>query len=409
MFQSGNFKMFFFATVMTTIGEGIFGLTSLVMVSQNSNLIFSISLFFVLTALPSIFLAPLQGVLIDRFDKTKLCLFSNLVRGLVVSIVAFTVWADLFSMPIFYCCVLLYYIQWYFLVPTIESMIKDVVSESEAVSGMALIQAALQVGVLGSAVLAGVMMDYIGSYQTLALAAVIDVVSGFIFTTIILNSNPSIHRNDQVRLNLYENTKVYLNDIHDGWMYIMKDYRLVLLVIIAASAHPFYQAINTLVAPFNFSILKGTSSSLGLIETGAGVGSLAASAICVIRFGQTTIQKIMLISQICLVFSVLIFSWSNTIITATFMYVLIGVFSSNMKILSKSFILEIIHQKYSGRVMSTISLIGLSIGVMVSLIIGGVADHDLLIAYGYTAIFVFFPITATLLWLISMRRDVFVS
>ncbi|HWP45071.1 MAG TPA: hypothetical protein VNO14_17645, partial [Blastocatellia bacterium] len=195
----------------------------------------------------------------------------------------------------------------------------------------------------------------------------------------------------------------YLEDVKAGWRYTLGNRNLFLAVVVASSAHPFFQAINTLLAPFVYGNLKGEAISVGLIEGGAGLGSLLSAVILLsfARIGAT--GAILLTSELLLIASLLAFSMTATIPGALAAYVAVGLFVGNLKVLSKSVVLEMAQREFSGRVMSAVSLLGLMAGVVTALGAGLIADRSLFYAYAFTSAFMLVPCSATICWLIAGR------
>lgn len=74
LFKNKSLLFFFFAALFGVLGEGIYGLTVIVMFLEKTESVIEIGKMLVLTLLPSVFLAPFLGVFIDRFNKNKLAL-----------------------------------------------------------------------------------------------------------------------------------------------------------------------------------------------------------------------------------------------------------------------------------------------------------------------------------------------
>jgi MFS family permease len=406
LLKPGNFRALFFAITIGTTSEMVFGLTGLITVSKQTGSALSIGLMVVLTTLPTVCLAPFQGVVVDRFDKTRLAVWSNLIRAAVVLLTVATVWFDLFSVTVLYVCIFCYYILWYFLIPTTESLLKEVLPKGESVTGMAIVQGAYQAGVLIAAPVAGLMVDGFGLANTFLVAASMDVASAIFFRRVKLPraetkaaALPSSEASN--RLSTYVGH--YLAEIKAGWRYTLSNRLLLLLVIVAASAHPFFQAINTLLAPFVYGSLKGEAFSCGLIEGGAGLGSLLSAILCLsfMRLGSTGI--VLLMSQLLLMLSLLGFSMMASMPGALLAYVAVGLFVGNLKVLSKSIVLEMVHREFSGRVMSAVSLLGLTVGIFTALGAGLIADRSIFYAYVFTSAFILLPCAATICWLMAAR------
>ncbi|HVG18342.1 MAG TPA: MFS transporter [Blastocatellia bacterium] len=402
LLKSGNLRMLFGATVLGTVSEVVFGLTSIITVSKSTGSALSIGVLIMLTTLPSVFLSAFQGVVIDRFDKGRLAVWANLLRAAVILVTAAAIWAEVFSLALLYVAILTYYILWYFLIPNSESLTKEVLPKGQSTAGLALIQGACQMGVLASAPMTGLLMDKFGLTITFAFAASMDIAGAIFYKRIKLaapDAMPEGSHASPSREPLINYLRGYAAEIREGWKYIAGDRQILLMVLAASSAHPFFQAINTLLAPFVFWVLGGEAFEYGLIDGGSGLGSLISAMLCLSLLRPGAINKVLLTSEILLILTVITFSMTTSIPAAFVLYVAIGIFAGNLKVLSKSIVLEKVHRDFSGRVMSAVSLLGLALGVLTCLGAGVIADRKIFYAYGFAASIILLPVAATLLFL----------
>ncbi|CAE6870496.1 hypothetical protein R69746_08544 [Paraburkholderia aspalathi] len=373
-------------TVFGTVGEGIFGLATIVAVLHLKGSALSIGSMMVLMTLPSILLAPFQGVFLDRFNIRSLAIASNLLRALIILAFAFVVWGRASSLTDLYVAITAYYIVWYFMVPLSETMVARIASKDGLHRGMVVLQGAWQAGALGSAFLAGALLTVMPLHAVLIIVAGLDLMSGasFLFVTL-----PTTEHVETTGATLPQNVwhamgghlRSFRTDLTEGWRYIAADNTILWLVLITATLHPFYQAINTLLGPFNQNVLRGDSMSLGLIEGMAGVGSFVSALLCMRAKAFPRSFVYLVGSQLLLIGSVAAFLSISSIGVASGLYFLIGLFSGNAKILSKSMLIQITESGYSGRVLSTSSLLALIAGVASALLSGLFALNSIPLAY----------------------------
>ncbi len=398
--RNRDFRFFFAATLIGTIGEGIFGLTSIVSVAKATGSNLSIGVAFALTTLPALLFAPFQGALIDRFNKARLATWATIIRALLISIIATAMWFNVLVSVFLYTCILLYYVLWYFSIPVIESLLVDVLPGESAVRGMSLTQAALQAGVLGAALVAGFLMETFGEVFAFGVAIAMDLVSSGLYHRVRAR-DPG--RLEQAVSRFAEKVWSYAGELRQGWSYVLSDSRLLMLVLTAAAAHPFFQAINTLIVPFNYKVLNGQEFSLGLVDSGAGVGSLISAGVCL--WLSRSVHRLLLISELLLGVAIVAFSLTRTIPLAFAGYVVVGLLAGNMKVLAKSLVIQSLRPELSGRVMSAISFIGLGAGLVTALGAGLIADTSIAGAYAATALFVLLPLAATAVYVARGARS----
>ncbi|HYK71720.1 MAG TPA: MFS transporter [Pseudoneobacillus sp.] len=393
LLKNKPFIFLFWAALMGVLGEGIFGLTTIVLVLKETNSIMEIGKMLVLTLLPSVLLAPFVGVLIDRSNKYKMAIYANFARFVTLLFIPISAYFGLFHMFIFFITILLSYIIWFILEPVKESILKEVLPQELFRQGISFIQGAWQVGLLASALIAGMLIDLLGSFMTIFIASFTYVIAGFLFL-LIKNSNNSVTNHPK--------SKGYLSEFQAGWQYLWSNKKALSFVLITSSVLPFFYAINALIAPFNYKILDGTGLSLGWIDSGAGIGSLLSAVLCTFISNKRTQTTILLSSILLLSITTFLFSLSINLFMAFMMYVFIGIFIGNIKVLSRIFVFENINQKYVGRVMTTVSLFSLSFSIAVSLGVSFIAERSIKLSYLIVAIGLALPL---LFFIMGMKKD----
>ncbi|MCM3766125.1 MFS transporter [Neobacillus niacini] len=387
-----NFLYFFIATLIGVLGEGIFGLTSIVLILSKTGSAFEVGKMFVLTLFPSVILAPFAGVLIDRYDKRKIAVLCNLVRLMAILIIPISFYAGVFSISFFSISIFFSYIAWYILEPTKESILKSILDKDHYRQGIALVQGAWQVGLLASAVIAGIVIDWIGMEFSILLSGM-SYLPAAIFFLLIKRPNPLTGEQESHPFSL----KKYTTDFWEGWTYFLQNKKAKFFVLTTSVTLPYFYGINALIAPFNHHVLNGTGTTLGLIDSGAGIGSLLSAMICTFLAAKMNSQKNLLFSILLLGVSTVFFSLTKSVLLAFFTYIIIGFFIGNVKVLSRTLVFDFVEEKFIGRVMTTVSLLSLAQAIIISLLVSYLADKSILFSYLTISFLLIFPLLYTIM------------
>ncbi|MFK4011496.1 MULTISPECIES: MFS transporter [Bacillus cereus group] len=398
--KNRNFSSFFIASLISMFGEGIFSLTSIVIVAKDTNSVMAISYMLIITMLPSVFLSPIAGVIIDRFNKAKIAIICSVLRFIFIMIIPLSSYFGFFSVSILYVSIFFSYIIWYILGPTTESMIKQILKEDEYMQGTSFTQAAWQVGLLSSAIIAGSLLKHVGTSVTLIVAGSVYLIGAFIYMRML-------HLYSVRQKDTFETTSVkeYLLDIKQGWIYFGKNKGLFYIALTACIATPFFSAINILIAPFNYEILNGNELTLGVIDSAAGIGSFISVGLCLWLAKKKETPYYLMLSFVLLGSFTILFSLSNTYPVAFVIYILIGFFVGNVKVLSKSLVYKYTHDHFIGRIMTTISMLSLALGIIVSLVIGYIGEKNIINAYCMVGIFLIIPVILTGLGVYELKKE----
>lgn len=374
LFVNRDFSILFFAALLGVLGEGIFGLTAIVIAMEETDSILGIGKMLVLTLIPSMFLAPFIGVMIDKYSKRSIMVICNLLRFMVMAVIPVSYYLGQFTSTIFFFSVICSYIVWYILEPTKESILKEILPDKLLRQGISHVQGAWQVGLLSSAIAAGVLIDYFGLHGAILAASATYLGSAFLF---LLMSDYKKLKHGAIQ----KSWMAYAQDFKGGWHYLMANKSALYFVLTTSMTLPFFYGINALIAPFNYQTLEGTGMTLGFIDSGAGIGSLASAWYCSALVGEKNSFKLLIASIILLAVSTLLFSFAKVISLAFILYLIIGFFIGNMKVITRTYVFENVGQVYIGRIMTTISFFSLALSMVMCMIVSFLAERSLL--YGY--------------------------
>jgi MFS transporter, DHA3 family, macrolide efflux protein len=376
------FLYLFSASLWSVIGEGIFSLTAIYLILNRTESLLQIGVMLVLTLLPSVLLGPLLGVLLDRFNITKISSLFSFFRFCSIILIPSSHYLHFFSNGSLYLMIILSYICWFVLEPAKDSTLKLIIKNHQYGKGISYIQGISQVGFFLSALLAGILIKWVGIDGTIFIAALTYIPASLLYGKLTIKTD----RNKKIPLTKQK----YQEDLKEGWSYLFQNKQVLYYGIIASMVLPFYYGINTLLAPFTTQVLKGNSFDLGLIDSGAGIGSLL-SAFFTAQLRRKRTSLALWISIISSVFVTIVFSLSRQVLPAFLIYVLIGIFMGNVKILSRTLIFQLTDEPYIGRVMSAISLLSLLNAIFSALLTAYIGSMSLFYAYIFIAVFFIIP------------------
>jgi MFS transporter, DHA3 family, macrolide efflux protein len=396
VFKNRHFNYFFLATLVGLLGEGMFTLATLVIMTKTTGSVIAIGYMLILQLTPSLFLSPFAGVLIDRINNANIAIWCNLLRFLCIGALPLLTYLGAFSMPLFYLSVFLNYIAWYILAPTTESMLKKILKEDEYVYGVSLTESAWQVGLLSAALFAGLFMKMWGVDVTLIITAATYLLGVALFMPLkkVYADRPQV-----ASLSL----TAYFNDMKEGWDYLVNHKKMFYFSLASAISLPYLMTMNVLISPFNYNLINGNELTLGVIDSAAGIGSLISAAICIILANSKRLPGLLLGSILFTALSTYLFSASPNTLWAFFYYLLLGLFVGNTKVLSKSLVFTYVHPDYVGRTMTAISMLSLLLAIVSCWAVSYIGEIDLKLAYYALAGTLVFPLICT--WLGKRRVE----
>lgn len=379
-----TFRLLVASSLVSQFGDGLFLLTSIVVVKTLSNNVTALSWMFILTMVPSILLAPFAGAVLDRFPKGSVAMVSQLVRSLVLVGLAFVLWTNHGSLILVYAAIILNETLYYILTPTSDSLTRELLGKDEYVHGESFMQGAWQVGMLVSSLVAGTLLAYFGAPETL-LCAAIAYFASFVVLRILRRSS---HERPPVA---QAPTEGWLREIQEGWRYLQGQRSLRYASLAASLSLPIMQGLNILIAPFNESLLHGNAMTLGIIDAAVGFGGILSAAACAALAQRRELGSWTLTALVLLMLSLAAFVSTRSMIPAVLAYAAVGTFVGMFKVLSKSIVYRSVESAYVGRTMTSISMVSLIISIPVALLIGYAGERSIPGAYFMLIAFVLAP------------------
>jgi MFS family permease len=129
IFRKRDFSLMWSAQLVSTIGSALTDLAAGILVFKLTGSALNVGLVLMVTAIPTLFVGLFAGVFVDRFDRKKILLASDLLRGLLV--VAIPTAVENFGLPGLYVIIFLAASVRQFFDPAWESILPEIASEEE--------------------------------------------------------------------------------------------------------------------------------------------------------------------------------------------------------------------------------------------------------------------------------------
>lgn len=366
-------RLFFLATFLNPLSEGMFGLTLLIWVARSGGSTLALGILLGLTMVPSLVAGPLAGVWIDRLNQAGLATAMTLLRFLAVVAVVLLPSHSGTPSAAFYGLIAVYYLCWYLGVPNTDSLLRRILSPDQYMLGSSAAQGAYQAGVILSTIVAGVIVTAYGTNAAFLTVALIVLGTGACFALLARRTGdlaPSRARAG------------YGAELAAGFRYMASDRKVLVYGLITALVLPTYQAMNVLIAPQVFDTLRGSSFDLGLVDAAAGIGSMISAAACALIAKRLRAVPLVLAGSIlALALCLLGFARAGSVALAFAAYLLVGIFIGNMRVLVRALLYELVAPEFIGRTMAAISTFGLTTAIGFALGAGVLARTSLLPAY----------------------------
>ncbi len=264
-----NFRWLWIGQTISQIGDGMANLALLIVINQLTGSTAALATLMVVISVPQLIFGLVAGVFVDRWDRRRIMIISDLARGALVLGLVFVrrpedVW-------VFYVLGFFQALVGVFFDPAKSAMIPTIVEREMLLSANALSQTTRVItGVVGSA-LAGLLVGLAGNG---APAFILDSLSFFVSAIFIykmaVQSAPALKGGGLLQT---------LGQLGDGLCYLLSRRILVAIMVTFAVTMLGLGAVNVLFVPFLSNLLQVPTGFLGVIDAAQVTGMILGSGL----------------------------------------------------------------------------------------------------------------------------------
>ena len=313
--------------------------------------------------IPSIFLSPFAGVVVDRFSRRTLLLLTQTLQMILAFILAALVFANTVQVWHIVLLALLLGLTKIVDAPARQAFIKDMVGPEDMSSGITLNSIMVNGGRVVGPALAGVLLASLGAGWCF-------FVNGVTFLAVLV-SLLVIHEHFRVP-GVGKGSPI--KQMREGLVFSRQHESILPLLLLSAVGATFAVNTITLLPALADVVLHSPVDGLSLLSAAQGVGAIIAGLLLtplVNRFGHGPVVSVMII----------VWSWSMIMLASTASLPLatfyMGVFGFAFVLFFvnvNTMIQIVVPDSYRGRVMSLFTLTFLGLTPLSALLIGAMAN-----------------------------------
>ena len=265
-----NFRNLWLGQTISQIGDGLTSLAVLVMINKLTGSTAAIAIMTIAIALPQLLMGLLAGVFVDRWDRKRILIVSDMLRGLMVLGFIFIrrpeeVW-------LFYALGFAQAAVGTFFDPAKSALIPSIIPREGLLAANGLSQTTRVItGVIGSA-LAGVLVGLAGNgWPAFSLDALSFFVSALFITRMMVPRHEAASSQGGVHATLTQ--------LADGLRLFLTERALLAVVLVLAVTMLGLGAVNVLFIPFLVNTLHVRTEALGLVEAAQVTGMILGSGL----------------------------------------------------------------------------------------------------------------------------------
>lgn len=367
---SRNYRLFFFGQGVSMIGTWMTRIATgwLVFFLAGPDAAFLLGLVGFAGQLPSFFLAPLAGVLVDRWDRHRLLVGTqvlSLIQSVLLALVAFRAEPGLATIVPIILLALLQGLINAFDMPARQAFLVEMIEKKEDLPNAIALNSSLVNGarLVGPSV-AGILL----ALTSPGWCFVVDAVSYLaVIASLLAMRLPPRERNAQAT--------PLLRRLVEGFVYAFGFAPIRALLLLLALVSFMGMPYSVLLPIFAEHILEGGPYALGFLSGASGVGALAGALYLASRRSVLGLGRIIVVATVLFGLGLIGFSLSRLLWLSLLMMAVIG-FGMMVQMAASNTILQtIVEEDKRGRVMSFYSMAFLGMAPFGSLFAGVLAGQ----------------------------------
>ena len=360
VFHKRDFSLLWMAQLVSTIGSSLTDLAAGILVYRVTGSALSVGLMLMATAVPSLVVGLLAGVVVDRYDRKRIMIATDLIRAALVASIPFLISYDV---AFLYLIVLIASGVKQFFDPAEQSVLPDVASEEELASANAFLSissfGSTAVGFAAAGLLASISLD---------LAFWFDAAT-FIFSAaciVLVRIAPNAAQEAT-------NVRAVVDNLRAGIRMLVGTPILRSTLIVFAPVLFAFGLWNVLLLPFAVKTLGGTEFQYGLQEGLTSLAFVAGSLIMAKYIERLAPGTWIVISLAAMGVAGIFYGSAQNIYFAIF-YVMLSGFMQPPSSISRSLILQRnTPREFRGRVFSAF-FVSRDVLFLLGMVTAGLAD-----------------------------------
>ncbi len=270
IFKKRDFSLMWLAQLVSTIGESLTDLAAAILIFQITDSAFAVGAVLMVTAIPTLFVGLFAGVFVDRFDKKRILLLANLLRGFIVLgiplayITFMPANQDLFVFSLYGLVFISATVRQFF-DPAWEAVLPEIATEEELTQANSF----LAVSSFGSTAVGFAAAGFLASSGDPLLAFYIDAVTYFVAFALLL---PIVVAKKRTEDEEPTSIGVVVENLKSGALYMWRTPILRSIFLTGAPVFLSFGLWNVLLLPMAIRVLGGTEFEYGLQEALTSVG-----------------------------------------------------------------------------------------------------------------------------------------
>jgi len=386
--QKPALRYVFVANMVSMIGSGMNSTAVAWFILQTTHSEMALGTFAMLQTLPAMLLLPFTGVIIDREDRRRLVMMLDLIRAVIILVVAILAFTHRVKVWEVYAMNTLVAAGFWMFWPTITALIQELTPGEEFVHANTFLMAGIQGGFFMAGAIVGFAYNHIGLGGVLLIDVCSYVVS-FLCYFAVRKGKHIVPRAAELKSDLVgaETTvERFFREMGEGFKFLRGNLNIVMLGISWAL---FLGAMLTgvvVIGPLSDKVFHAGATGYGWLNGGWGVGAFLSTLYTSQLIAWIGARRSIAISMGALAICVSVAPLSPMLAIAVLFFGIMGSARGISGVAMNTSIMEMVPQQFMGRVQNTFYCAGTGLQIILGLIVGVVAEYNLVAGFAVIGI-----------------------
>jgi MFS family permease len=272
-FRNRNFTLLLVAQIISSFGDALTNLTLLILVNKLTGSTTAIATLSIVVAIPSIVFGLFAGVYVDKFDRKRIMLASDLIRGILVLGFLFVQSKD--RLLVMYLLSFAQAAVGTFFSPARGAVVQQILKPDQYMAANSMSQTGMVISSVLGAALAGVIVGFTNSF---APAFIVDALTFFVSFALVL-----FVRLPKLELQASQKSEGMIAPLLEGLRIISRSKTLVAVLVGGGVTMFGLGASNVLFTPYIINVLKVPVTWLGAVNV-SETAAMILSGVLVMGF-----------------------------------------------------------------------------------------------------------------------------
>lgn len=367
MFANRNFLKLWTSQMLSQVTINLMNFYVLTQIFLHTNSTIAVALMWIAGALPALLFGPFSGPIVDSLSRRQAMIVTNLLQAVTVAML-------LFSPSVFYLYIIVFF-YWLFdqiYLPSQQATIPQLVPSKDLTAANGIFLLTQQGSILLGFGLGGILLGVLGSYITIAIAAI-----GLVVAAVSVYFLPK----DSPRVDLSQKDFTrFWKDLLTGYTYVRSHREIFLPVLMVICSQVFISVISIVLPTFTHDILHLNLNFAGLLLVVPGAIGALLVTYNLPRYlksarKKTVVEMGLFVGAITLILlSLIVYLPTGRALAASVIAIGIGTAIAAITVPSQTLIQERTPNWLRGRVYSQLSFMLIIASTLPILVAGTLAD-----------------------------------